>query len=79
MKYGCPLCGHIYDGDGEGVPLADLPDDWICPKCGDPKSELCPAERIGRETAYLQYQDHSRERCSSRYYFKYFRISNHFH
>ena len=49
MKYRCNTCGYIYDEDEEGVPFADLPDDWICPICGEPKSEFSPVERIGRE------------------------------
>ena len=53
MKYRCNTCGYIYDEDEEGVSFADLPDDWICPICGEPKSEFCPVERIGRgETSY---------------------------
>ncbi len=39
-KYECP-CGYIYDpeeGDPDhgiepGTPFADLPEDWVCPKC----------------------------------------------
>lgn len=35
------ICSHVYDpeqGDPEngidaGTPLADVPDDWICPRC----------------------------------------------
>ncbi len=40
-KYECP-CGYIYDpaeGDLEhgvepGTAFEDLPDGWVCPKCG---------------------------------------------
>ncbi|OQX18449.1 MAG: rubredoxin [Desulfobacteraceae bacterium IS3] len=43
-KYECP-CGYVYDpaeGDPEngiatGTPFADLPADWVCPKCGSEK------------------------------------------
>jgi rubredoxin len=43
-KYECP-CGYIYDpeeGDAEnnismGTAFEDLPDDWVCPKCGAEK------------------------------------------
>jgi rubredoxin len=43
-KYECP-CGYIYDpeeGDADsnisvGTPFEDLPDDWVCPKCGAEK------------------------------------------
>ena len=45
-KYQCPVCGYIYDpaiGDVEGgiaagTAFEDLPDDWVCPDCGEPKS-----------------------------------------
>lgn len=44
MKYRCPLCGYVYDEEKEGVKFADLPDDWCCPVCGEPKSEFEPVE-----------------------------------
>ena len=37
MKYRCSVCGYIYDEAVEGVPFADLPDDWRCPVCGEGK------------------------------------------
>ncbi len=40
MKYRCPTCGYIYDEEETGVKFADLPDDWECPICGEPKSEF---------------------------------------
>ena len=44
-KYVCETCGYIYDpeeGDPEngidpGTAFEDLPEDWICPLCGDGK------------------------------------------
>ena len=47
-KYECTVCGYIYDpelGDSEGnippgTPFEELPDDWMCPICGAPKSEF---------------------------------------
>lgn len=36
-KYRCKVCGHIYDEEIEKVKFADLPDDWVCPKCFVPK------------------------------------------
>ncbi len=47
-KWRCKVCGYIYDeelGDGEsGIPpgtkFEDLPEDWVCPLCGAPKSEF---------------------------------------
>lgn len=44
MKYRCGTCGYIYDEEEEGVLFADLPEDWICPVCGEPKSEFDPVE-----------------------------------
>lgn len=42
MKYICQVCEYVYDEEAEGVPFADLPDDWTCPLCGVPKSEFAP-------------------------------------
>jgi rubredoxin len=47
-KYRCVLCGYIYDpavGDPENgvepaAPFDKLPDEWVCPVCGAPKSEF---------------------------------------
>jgi rubrerythrin len=40
MKYKCTVCGHIYDEEKTGVKFADLPDDWKCPLCKQPKSKF---------------------------------------
>ena len=37
-KYRCEMCGHIYDEEQESVKFKDLPEDWVCPVCGAPKS-----------------------------------------
>lgn len=34
-KYVCGVCGYEYDGE---TPFEDLPEDWKCPVCGQPKS-----------------------------------------
>jgi rubredoxin len=47
-KYVCNVCGYVYDpaeGDPEngvspGTSFDDVPDDWLCPVCGAPKSEF---------------------------------------
>lgn len=47
-KYVCGVCGYVYDpkeGDPEngvatGTAFADVPEDWVCPVCGAPKSEF---------------------------------------
>ena len=44
MKYKCTICGHIYDEDKEGVKFADLPADWKCPICKQPKSKFEPVD-----------------------------------
>ncbi len=36
----CDLCSHIYDEVTESVKWEDLPDDWVCPVCGSPKSDF---------------------------------------
>ena len=37
-KYKCSLCGHIYDDSKEKIKFSELPEDWVCPLCGAPKS-----------------------------------------
>jgi len=52
QKYVCDVCGYIYDpaeGDPDGdiapgTPFEDLPDEWVCPVCGVPKSEFSPID-----------------------------------
>jgi rubredoxin len=51
QKFRCIPCGYIYDpaaGDPEngvalGTPFEQVPDEWVCPVCGAPKSEFEPA------------------------------------
>jgi rubredoxin len=51
-KYRCIPCGFIYDpaegdpdgGIAAGVPFEDLPDGWVCPRCGVGKSDFEPAD-----------------------------------
>lgn len=35
VQYECSVCHYIYDGE---VPFEALPDDYVCPVCGKPKS-----------------------------------------
>ena len=42
--YQCGLCAYLYDEDKEGTAWADLPDDWVCPVCGSPKSAFTRLE-----------------------------------
>lgn len=47
-KYICTVCGYIYDeaagdpdnGVAPGTKFEDIPDDWVCPLCGVPKSDF---------------------------------------
>lgn len=34
----CIECGYMYDDAREAAPFASLPDSWVCPVCGAPKS-----------------------------------------
>ena len=40
-KYVCSVCGYEYSGN---IPFAELPDDWVCPVCGQPKKVFRKAE-----------------------------------
>lgn len=44
MRYRCGVCGYIYDEEKEGVRFSDLPDDWVCPVCGEGKEGFEPIE-----------------------------------
>lgn len=47
-KYKCAICGYEYDpaagdpdnGVAPNTPFDKLPEDWVCPVCGAPKSEF---------------------------------------
>lgn len=34
-RWKCTICGYIYDGE---IPFEELPEDWLCPLCNQPKS-----------------------------------------
>jgi rubredoxin len=44
-KMVCSVCGYVYDpamgiedtGIAKGTPFAQLPQDWVCPVCGESK------------------------------------------
>ena len=43
-KYVCSICGYVYDpAEHDGVAFEDLPDDWKCPRCRQPKEKFNPA------------------------------------
>ncbi len=40
-KYICSVCGYVYDpAEQGGVPFADLPADWTCPRCKQGKEKF---------------------------------------
>ena len=40
-RYVCSICGYVYDpAEHDGVAFEDLPDDWRCPRCKQPKSKF---------------------------------------
>ena len=40
-KYICSICGYVYDpAEHDGVAFEDLPDDWKCPRCRQPKEKF---------------------------------------
>ena len=47
-RYQCLTCGYVYEealgdpvtGIRPGTRWEDVPDDWVCPECGTPKSEF---------------------------------------
>jgi len=52
MKYVCIVCGYVYDpteGDPDGgiepkTAFDDIPEDWVCPLCGESKDQFEPEE-----------------------------------
>jgi len=44
-RWQCGLCTYTYDESKESVPWENLPEDWVCPICGSPRSAFhCLAE-----------------------------------
>ncbi len=39
-KYVCSICGYVYDPLETGIPFEELPEDWMCPRCKQPKSKF---------------------------------------
>ena len=40
-KYVCSVCSYVYDpAEHDGVSFEDLPDDWKCPRCKQPKDKF---------------------------------------
>eukprot|EP00756_Hemistasia_phaeocysticola_P002341 Hpha_TRINITY_DN11623_c0_g1::TRINITY_DN11623_c0_g1_i1::g.48986::m.48986 len=57
--YTCTVCGHVYDAaaDGGGVPFEKLPDSWVCPVCGSPKSAYTPSMVDGKKVWVHHHED----------------------
>ena len=53
-KYKCVACGYIYDDAVEEVKFADLPEDWVCPLCGVPKSAFVKVEEWNNLLTYKE-------------------------
>jgi pyruvate oxidase/acetolactate synthase-1/2/3 large subunit len=53
-KYRCTVCNYVFDELKEGKKFSDLPDEWVCPVCGVPKSAFVllaeKAEEVRRES-----------------------------
>jgi rubredoxin len=51
-KYRCTRCGYIYNpkkgdpkhGIASDTPFENLPDNWVCPECGNPKAGFEPVD-----------------------------------
>ena len=40
-KYVCSVCGYVYDpAEHGGIAFEDLPEDWKCPRCKQPKTKF---------------------------------------
>lgn len=40
-KYVCSVCGYVYDpAEHDGAAFEDLPEDWKCPRCRQPKEKF---------------------------------------
>ncbi len=40
-KYVCSICGYVYDpAEHDGTAFEDLPEDWRCPRCRQPKDRF---------------------------------------
>ena len=43
-KYVCSVCGYVYDpAEHDGVAFEDLPEDWRCPRCRQPREKFTRA------------------------------------
>jgi len=54
----CSVCAKEYvpNEDGDGLPFEDLPDDWVCPRCGSPKSAY-HHQSLADDELFMQFSD----------------------
>lgn len=57
MKYRCGLCSYIYDESMEPTAWEDLPDDWVCPVCGSPKSGFALVPDVNQTAAPVKSEE----------------------
>lgn len=66
QSWTCTVCAHEYnaEADGGGLAFEDLPETWLCPVCGQPKSVYQLKEFDGPSasdcSARIQYHDGKR-------------------
>ena len=68
-KYVCPICGYTYDealgrpedGIAPGTLWQDVPEDWVCPLCGAPKSVFEGQSKPEAQSAPAVDAAHARE------------------
>jgi pyruvate oxidase len=48
-KYRCTVCNYVFDEAKEGRKFSDLPNEWVCPVCGAPKSAFVLLQEKGKE------------------------------
>ncbi len=69
----CNLCSHIYDETKESIKWEDLPEDWVCPICGSPKSAFTSINQekqtfeIAIESKNIAFEKYECSLCSFLY------------
>lgn len=48
-RFRCTVCNYVYDEGKEGKKFSDLPEEWVCPVCGAPKSVFVLLEEKAEE------------------------------
>merc|ERR1719433_939085 len=61
--YRCLRCDHVYKPvDGRGLTFEELPDNWVCPACGAPKSAYAKQTTDNGTAIWIHTHDDERER-----------------